>query len=50
MSVYKMLGDVSDDATVKLNILWPDVGVMHLSIKSAGLSNFLQLPVGLMSA
>lgn len=39
-----MLGDVTDDATIKFNVLWPDIGVIHMSIKSAGLGNFLQIP------
>jgi len=36
-----MMGDITDDATLKLNVLYPDLGVLHFSIKSAGLAQAL---------
>jgi hypothetical protein len=43
-----MLGNITNDGTIKFNVLWPDIGVVHLRIKSAGLADFLQIPSGML--
>ena len=43
-TIFGLIGDIADNGQIKLNILWPDVGLIHFSIKSdkASLKEFIQ--------
>lgn len=45
--IFKTLGDMSDDGEIKFNLLWPDIGVLHFHIKSAGLKDVLKVPLSM---